>query len=92
MRADPEPLGGGDLVAHQRQQRRDDQRGPGALLAQQRRGEEVDGGLAPARALHAQHAGAVVDEVGDRLELVLAEARLRPGEALQEFLGTSFIP
>ena len=49
VRADPEPLGRGDLVAHQREQRRDDQRRPGAPLAQQRGGEEVDGRLAPAR-------------------------------------------
>ena len=87
VRADPEPLGRGDLVAHQRQQRRDDQRRAGALLAQQRGGEEVDGRLAPARALHAQHAPAVVDEVAHRLELVRAEARVRPGERAQQLGG-----
>src|SRR5690606_33856875 len=51
---DAGPGRGLDLVAHQRQQRRDDHRGPGPLLPQERGGHEVDGGLAPARALHAQ--------------------------------------
>ena len=88
MRADAEPLRRRDLVAHQRQQRRDDQRRPGALLAQQRGREEVDGGLAPARALHAQHAGAIVDEVRDRLELMLAEPGVGAREALQELFRT----
>ena len=83
--ADAEPLRGRDLVAHQRQQRRDDQRRPGALLAQQRRRDEVDGGLAPARALDAQHARAVVDQVGDGLALVLAEAGSGSGQALEQF-------
>ena len=50
-RADAGPLGGGDLVAHQRQQRRDDHGRPGAGLAQQQRGHEVDRRLAPAGAL-----------------------------------------
>ena len=36
VRADAEPLGRRDLVAHQRQQRRDDQRRAGARVAQQR--------------------------------------------------------
>ena len=85
--ADADPLGGGDLVAHQRQQRRDDQRRPGAGLAPERGGEEVDGRLAPAGALHAQHAGAVDDEVAHRLELVLAELGLRARELAQELGG-----
>jgi hypothetical protein len=75
VRAQPEPLGGGDLVAHQREQRADDQRRPGAGFAQQRGGDEVDRGLAPPRALDAEHARAVADEVADRLELVGAEVR-----------------
>ena len=87
VRAQPEPLGGRDLVAHQRQQRRDDQRRAGAALAQQRGGDEVDRRLAPAGALHAQHARAVVDEVAHRLELVLAEVGARPGELAQELGG-----
>ena len=54
----PSRVGHLDLVAHQRQQRRDSSVGPGALLAQQLRGDEVDGALAPPRALHEQHAAA----------------------------------
>ena len=93
VRPDPQPLGGRDLVAHQRQQRRDDERRPGAALAQQRGGDEVDGPLAPARALHAEHAGAVLDEVAHRLELVLAEARTRAGEIPRKFRArTSITP
>ena len=54
------------------------------MVSQQRRRDEVDGRLAPARALDAQHARAVLDEIADRLELVLAEDRLRAGELVQE--------
>ena len=54
--ADAGPLGGRDLVAHQRQQRADDDGGPGALGAAQRGRDEVDRGLAPAGALDHEHA------------------------------------
>ena len=47
----PMRVGHLDLVAHQREQRRDEQRRPGALVAQQPRGDEVDGALAPPGAL-----------------------------------------
>ena len=87
MRADPEGARGGDLVAHEREQRRDDERGPGAALAQQRGGEEVDRRLAPARALHAQDARAVLDQVADGLELVLAELGLGAREPVQQLGG-----
>ena len=84
VRADPEPLGGRDLVAHQREQRRDDQRRAGAALAQQRRGEEVHRRLAPARALDAQDTRAAVDEIGHGLALVRPEGRLRARQRAQE--------
>ena len=77
MRPQPEALGGGDLVAHQRQQRADDQRRAGARLAQKRGGDEVHRGLAPAGPLHAQYAGPVDDHVADRFELVRAELGVR---------------
>ena len=86
VRADAEPLRRRDLVAHQRQQRRDDQRRARTLLAQQRRRDEVDGGLAPARALDAQHARAILDQVGHGLALVLAEAGSGSRQALEQFL------
>ena len=74
VRAQPKPLRGGDLVAHQRQQRADDQRRPGARLAQQRGRDEVHRRLPPAGALHAQHPRAIDDDVADRLQLPGAEA------------------
>ena len=58
-----------DLVAHERQQRRDEQRRAGALLAQHLRRDEVDGGLAPAGALHEQDTPPVTGDGLDRLEL-----------------------
>ena len=72
-RADAGPLGRRDLVAHQRQQRRDDHRRAGALLAEQQGGHEVDRGLAPAGALHDQGAALVDRERGDRRPLVVVE-------------------
>jgi hypothetical protein len=65
------------LVAHQRQQRTDDERRSGAAGPQQRRGHEVDDALAPARALHHQHARLLLHQGADRLELAGAEARVR---------------
>ena len=85
--ADPDPLGGRDLVAHQREQRRDDQRRAGAGLAPQHGAEEVDRRLAPAGALHAQHARTVDHEVAHRLELVLAEGGIGPCELAEELGG-----
>jgi hypothetical protein len=87
VRPQPELAGGVDLVAHQRQQRRDDQRRPRAGLAQQRGRHEVDGRLAPAGSLHAQHPRAVLDQVAHGVELVLAELRLRTGEGVEVLLG-----
>jgi cation/acetate symporter len=48
-------------VPHQGQQRGDDQRGPGAPGAQQQRGHEVHGGLAPAGPLHDQYSAATLN-------------------------------
>ena len=54
FRADSHPLRRLDLVAHQRQQRRDEERRSVPGLAQQFGGDEVDEALAPAGALHDQ--------------------------------------
>lgn len=62
-----------DLVAHQREQRGDDHGGARAARPQQRGGDEVHGGLAPARALDDQRAALVRDEGFDRPPLVLAQ-------------------
>jgi hypothetical protein len=90
--AQPQARGGGELVAHEREQRGDDQRRTGGRagggVAQQRGGDEVDRRLAPAGPLHAQHAGAVSDDVGDRLQLVVTELRSRvAGEGAQTSAG-----
>ena len=87
-RADAGPLGGGDLVAHQRQQRRDDHGRPRALRAEQQRGHEVDRRLAPAGALHDQRAPAVDGQRLDRRPLVLAQPRVvAADQRTQVFFG-----
>src|ERR1700745_1286902 len=53
-RQDAGPLRRLDLVAHQREQRGHDHGRPGTAGAQQRGGDEVDRGLAPAGPLHPQ--------------------------------------
>ena len=72
-RTDAGALGRGDLVAHEREQRADDDGRTGPLGPPQRRRDEVDGRLAPPGALHDEHPAAPLDELGDRLELPLAE-------------------
>ena len=89
VRSQTEALGGGDLVAHQRQQRADDQRRAGACVAEQRGRDEVHRRLAPAGPLHAQHAGPVDDHVPDRVELIRAELSVRViGENSQLIQGS----
>ena len=67
-----------DLVAHQGEQRGDDERRPVARLAPDARGDPVDEALAPARALHDERARAVADDRLDRLALTVAEAAPGP--------------
>ena len=66
-------LGRLDLVAHEAEQGRDEQRRAGAPGPEQRGGDEVDGALAPAGALHDEHAATVGDEGGDGFELPVPE-------------------
>ena len=73
--ADSHPLGGGDLVAHQREQRRDQERWPFAAFSQESGRDEVDGALPPARALHDEEPSAAFDEVFDRGVLTVTELR-----------------
>jgi hypothetical protein len=89
-RADAEPPGGGDLVAHEREERADEERRARALTPQQRGGEEVHRALAPAGALHAEDAAAIGHQVADGLELVFSERRLRSRELAQERQGLGF--
>ena len=63
--------------------------GPAARAAfpQQRGRHEVHRRLAPAGPLHAEDARTILDEIAHRVELVLAELRLRTGECLKVLLG-----
>ena len=74
---DAEPLRGLDLVAHEREQRRDEQRRPETLTSEEMGGEEVDGALAPPGPLDEQHPPAIFDQGGDRLPLTGTELRRR---------------
>ena len=84
---DAGPLGGLDLVAHQRDQRGHDHRGPGAAGPQQGGGGEVDRRLAPPGALHDQGPAPVADQRPDGAPLVLAQPGARPGQRAQGLLG-----
>ncbi len=87
-RPDAGPLGRRDLVAHQGQQRRHDDRRPRALCAQQQRRHEVDRRLAPAGALHHQRPAAVDRQRLDRRPLVVAQPGVvAPDEGAQVPLG-----
>lgn len=83
-------LGGGDLVAHQRQQRGDDDRGALAELPEQRGGDEVDGRLAPPRALDDQDPAALDHQGLDRRPLVVTQPRVLPRERAE--VGLGFFP
>ena len=75
---------GGHLVAHQREQRADQQRRAGAAAAQEGGGDEVDGRLAPAGALHDQRPLRALDQRRDGGVLPLAEDRVGPAGQLAE--------
>ena len=72
-RAHTHALGSKDLIAHQRQQRRDQQRRSQPALAQQLRRNEVDEALAPAGLLHHEQAPGAFDDMADRSLLAVAE-------------------
>ena len=76
-RREPGPRRGRDLVAHQRQQRRDHERRSRALRATDRGGRPVDRRLAPAGGLHDEHPGGRLAQGGDR-EWPGRHARARP--------------
>ena len=67
LRSHAHPLGGRDLVAHQRQQWADQQRRSHAGLAQQLDRDEVDEALPPPRLLHHQQPPVAQKDVADRL-------------------------
>ena len=79
VRAQSQPARRGDLVAHQGQQRADDQGRARAGLPQERGGDEVHRGLSPPCALHAQHPRPIDHDILDRLELPRPELRVIVG-------------
>ncbi len=84
-RADAGALGGGDLVAHEGEQGRDEHRRAAAAAPEQQRRDEVDRGLAPSGALDDERAASPVDEGLDRLELPVVEVGVvAPDEGAQD--------
>ena len=71
------------LIAHQREQRTDEQGRSRSAVAQDARRKEVDEALAPAGALNDEDSCAVVDRRDDGAELAFPKARLWP-ESLRE--------
>ena len=71
-----QPAGHRDLVAHEREERADDERRPVALVAADPRRDPVDEALAPARALDDERPLPVADHGLDRLALAFAEVRV----------------
>ena len=69
-------LGGGDLIPHEREQRRNDERRPGVLFAQEFCRDEIDVALAPAGALHDEQWAASFQQMFNRFELSRAERGL----------------
>ena len=63
--------------------------GPGALGPPQGGGDEVDGRLAPAGALHDEHAAPPGHELVDRLELAVAEVDVLAADEPTERGGRS---
>jgi hypothetical protein len=80
-------LGHPDLVAHQHEERRDQDRRPGAGVAEQPRRDEVHGRLAPPGALDEEDRAALGDDGVDRLQLTLVEPSGWPGDRVQQLEG-----
>jgi hypothetical protein len=87
-RGQPGALRGRDLVAHQRQQWRDDDRRAATASPQQCSGHEVDSRLAPPGALYDENSPPAVDQRLDGLELTVAKrGRVVTDQPLQDDLG-----
>jgi hypothetical protein len=80
-----------DLVAHQGEQRRHEDRGTGAVVAEQPGGDEIDSRLPPPGALHEQDPPALRDDGVDRLALSGAERRLRARDQAEELEGVRHV-
>ncbi len=83
-RVDSGPTGSLDLVAHEGQQRRHDQRRPGPASAQEGRRHEVHGRLAPAGALDDERPPPAGDQRFDGRPLVVAQDGVVPADQSPE--------
>ncbi len=79
--------GCGDLVAHEREERGDEERGAETLLPEEQGGDEVDGRLAPSGALHDEGSGAILHEGLDGLELAIVEVGARDADEPRQVLA-----
>jgi hypothetical protein len=79
--------GGLDLVAHQREERGDDDGGAVTCPPQQRRGDKVDSRLAEPGALDQEHPAPRGHQGFDCRPLVVAESRPWPGQPAQHLFG-----
>ena len=71
---DPHPRGRRDLIAHQCQQRGDQDRRPAALFAKELGRDEIDRALSPTRLLHHQQPTAALHYMPDGILLPVAKA------------------
>ena len=90
-RAHAELFRGEQLVAHEREQRADEQRRSCAGLAKNFCREEIDDALAPAGALHDEEPLPPVGNVVNRLPLAVAKRGTRPKHLLQERAGSRLV-
>ena len=81
---DSHPARGGNLIAHEREQRADQQSGALPGFAQHLRGDEVNEALAPAGLLNDEQPPGTRHDVADRLRLTRAELSTAFGNALAQ--------
>jgi hypothetical protein len=75
---------GFDLVPHQRQKRRDEERAARTLIAKESRGKKVHNTLAPPGSLNDQEPSVPLDQCGNGLELSIAELRVSISEGFSK--------
>ena len=85
--SDAGALGHPDLVAHQREERRDEDRRSGPGVPEQPRRDEVHGRLPPPRALDEEDPTALNHDGVDGFELAWTEGGVRPSDGMQELEG-----
>ena len=87
---DSKPLSSLDLIPHESEQRRHQQRGTESSVSQQPGGDEVHGALAPAGPLHQQNPAPLPRQRQDRIKLISPESGHRvagqPPQQLQRLI------